>query len=367
MPKQIYTSFVSPISSKPYLPFDEGTQVVKSSSTASASTSPDYNRLYNNYYDTKPKPTDPPYWPTDIDNAKPKKKQRDIEVAHAMPNIRPSLPTFTQEDNTLSSVLRESLIRAFDEGTESPYDLKDSIIDGIERDIQDRVLAQLEAKQSQRKETALPDPDIIVKAIDKHLPAIIKECLKSSTRCYLAGSRIVRLLTRPKSPILMHWRNTDWDLFVHKDDAQNLPVMHNGNILEKGGKYDKFDGGNRISTVYYTTVEKIGLVNVIAGNYNKLEEVLQSFDFQFLQMGAFYNADGQPQFAILTAQAWYDLMHNIIRFQPKIGLNSLSRSGQIESATMRVAKYVARGFRDCTGLCENGVLGSFCSAFSNTN
>jgi hypothetical protein len=318
--------------------------------------------------DSQPQPYVRRHQPPGFENIS-KKKQADTEVAKAMPHT-PHPDIFAPSDNELITLLRDCLTKAFDEGAESPYDLKESIVDGIEREIQERVTVHLESEQrqkTQRTASVFPKLEEIVDAISPQIPDIIKESMRASNRCFLAGGKITKMLIRPNryTPTMHAWRESDWDLFVHTDDAQKLPVLHCSEtpIYEKNGPYDKFDRGNRITSVYYAKIKNLNLVNVIAGNYNKLEDVLESFDFRFLQMGAYYDSNEQLQFRVLTPQAWFDLMHNIIHYQDK---SKIENRGS-DLAIQRVAKYVARGFRDCTGLTEKGILQQWCIAFSNTD
>ena len=105
----------------------------------------------------------------------------------------------------------------------------------------------------------------------------------------------------------------------------------------------------------------VGIINVIAGNYECISDVFNSFDFRFLQTGLLWNViENKFQYVVHNSQAWSDLLHSIIRIQPKIKVDRFS-SKKYLATIERIKKYIARGFRDCTEIgIEAGLLNRYC-------
>jgi hypothetical protein len=307
-------------------------------------------------------------WGTRVIKRKPTKEIiEDVRVRK--PPVVP-MPPLAMKSLPFNEVVRKSLVKAFDEGVESPYDFRDAAIAEIMREVEqaaEKLAWPAEPKLA--KDVKFPSLEELIKTFEMHMPKVIAECLQSSKRAFLSGGSIIKILTSPRS-YSDNWKDCDWDIFVHKDDLDKLPLMRDP-LKDKMKPCDKVErdeygriiGGGTIYQTYKGSFLNVGKVNVIVGDYEKIEDVLNSFDFRFLQTGCLY-ADGVLEYVVLDHQAWSDLIHNIIRLNPAFESRDMTGQ-QIEDTMKRIQKYTTRGFRDCTGFTETGLLRQFCEPISN--
>ena len=286
-----------------------------------------------------------------------------------------STPKILETDKSFNELLQKSLMEAFDEGAESPCDFKESVVASLMKKIgeAERFLKANLTKQLTKDNTK---PTDIAANLSGFIPNLIKDCLRATPRAFLAGGSIVKMLTCPIHGMHSGWDDArnDWDIFVHTDDVSKLPVMVEPLIermmvksLKENGLYNNAGIAPDIVPIeklYLGKIPGTGLVNIIIGRYEKIEDVLDSFDFRFLQTGCRWSAaTSKLEYIILNDQAWSDLTHNIIHIQPKINPYHFT-SQKLDGLRSRIQKYCARGFRDCTNYIEEGFLNRICAKIS---
>lgn len=304
-------------------------------------------------------------------------KKLKMEAKHKK-QTRPVKATRPDEFD-LMPILTSGLERAFDEGAESPYDLRDDTIRDILTEMNDRAAQETKAIEDKRKTKIQGSIEFndITDAIESAIPEPVRSLLQSTEKCWLAGGAIPRILLKSNADT---WKNSDNDIFIHKGklSIKHVKELSLKEVTKDTGPYASPDGRfhhKRIRSMWECDAIHSHMkshhnpqkLNVISGDYNSLLDVLTTFDFTFLQCGFYYekNADGAylPRFSIMNLQTYADLMHNVIRLTPaaKSNAESLRKIGHLKG---RIKKYIKRGFRDCTGLVERGLLPKYCSAFS---
>ena len=272
------------------------------------------------------------------------------------------------KDDEKVEFLRQGLLRAFDEGNESPYDLREGIVENILRDM------DLEAK----KKRSQPDQgiaDLLCSYIDQKLPIRIKHILKQSEKIWLCGGSIIRVLIQSKaakSPIgdpwtlldtsQSGWLNSDWDFFCGEDELKKESrafAEYEVTPYPAGKNYIDSSLRRNIKRVYSAFGQngkyKNGRpINIIISDFNSISDILCGFDLQCIQIGFSYKA-GHPKLQVASAEVLTDILLGLIRLNPEINFNKLS-SRQKDKTMGRVRKYIGRGFRDLTGLEEQGLL-----------
>lgn len=246
-------------------------------------------------------------------------------------------------------VLQQKLSQAFDEGNESPYDLKEGII----RDI----LKEFE-KPTFGKPT-IPSHEQIVQQLNKTIPPEIKQIMLNSTPStpiFLSGGSLIKTLLQTNA-----WNSDNWDFYTSWNGFENMKRHVSSIKIKTRASYhnSKNQISKRIAATFsgYANSKKgpfLYKIDTIVGNYLKPQDVVEDFDFTFLQCVCYYDAKGTIKFEIMNQQTMSDLLHNVIRLSPKIKTTN-------SDTKQRVLKYIKRGFRDCTGLVETGLLNQYCS------
>jgi len=108
----------------------------------------------------------------------------------------------------------------------------------------------------------------------------------------------------------------------------------------------------KITSTWYCTPKGFRQsINIIVGNFDSINDVYDSFDFRFLQMGCFVDGD-KLNLSIDSMESWVDLTQNIIRWNDKVS----NKTKNSDKTRKRIIKYINRGFRDGTGVVEKGIL-----------
>ena len=262
--------------------------------------------------------------------------RRDV-LSTKTPKPRPLVP--------YDGILREALSEAFDEGVESPYDLKDDTIE--------RIVHRAGQKIGEENTNILSDGHkmALMDGLFSQCPSTITEILETGHRVWLSGSQIVRMLLGHPSNT-QHWIKADWDIFCHKDDLKNLSIYKS---LQRGPQNEYTHA--KIDNTFHCWVSNDGgkysaHINVVAGNFEKAEDVVKGFDFQFLRNAYYFDSIWRLH---MEKEAWSDLKDGIIRLNPNRSYDHPT-CGKLMKLRDRVFKYIGRGFRDYTSIIENGPL-----------
>ncbi len=261
------------------------------------------------------------------------------------------------KDEEVLDFLRSNLLKAFDEGHESPYDLRESVVEELLKVMDTTVAAkrQIENMRGMQSVADIPNQRQITESVIEGIPSAILGWMTLDSKIWLCGGSIIKLLIRPSA--LKSWNGSDWDLFCSESAWQKLPFWKNNGAgndsLTVGNPYDglMYDNKKIKSTWCCTPKGFRQPINIIVGNFDSISDVYDSFDFRFLQMGCSIDGD-ILNLSIGSMESWVDLTQNIIRWNDKVS-NKTKNSDQ---ARKRIIKYINRGFRDGTGVVEKGIL-----------
>jgi len=281
------------------------------------------------------------------------------------PTIRRKAPDLSELSplTLMAADLKATLGTAFDEGAESPYELRDGVVRGL--------LKKLDEKKkdtSQKMPLSQEAKDCIARGIHLAIPEVVADNLKVANRVWLAGGRIPQLLINVNEKYGI-WGCPDWDIFCHSDVAMKLPIA--GTMVAKDSQRyanlrkvnNKINGVFQATHYYKTPSGATGAIalNIITGKFMGPEDVINSFDFKFLQ-ATFSFIDGKPRFQVYP-DAWHDLLYGIIRFTENVTPSAPKKGNTgFEAKAKRITKYVRRGFRDCTGTVCKGILADYITA-----
>ena len=207
----------------------------------------------------------------------------------------------------------------------------------------------------------IPNQRQITESLVDGIPADILGWMALDSKIWLCGGCITRLLIRPGE--LKSWCSSDWDLFCSESAWKKLPFRKNTKCLfNSNNAYSElmYDNKKISSTWDYRPKGFKRAVNVIVGNFNTINDVCNSFDFRFLQMGCFIE-DMALNFSIGSMESWADLTQNIIRWSDGAS-NKTKNSSKVRK---RIIKYINRGFRDGTGVVEKGILSQYGASLSH--
>lgn len=225
-------------------------------------------------------------------------------------------------DSALKALLRE----AFDEGAESPYDLREEAVNRISEKggaihLQRPVLED---------QTWLGGP--FARQLAESLPVPVKKLLKVD-QTYLCGGSILRTMLNQEKM----W-DGDWDIFC--TEAAFSAAQFDEVRTQEVNLADEYQTKNYRGKTFGLTHP----INVIVSDtFTSPEAILKTFDLTIVQW-ALKAADNKVmlktyrQSIIDTVLGQIHLVRSSLATQPK--------------TKQRIAKYVERGFRDCTGICE---------------
>lgn len=237
--------------------------------------------------------------------------------------------------------LKTALEQAFDEGSRSPYDLRDDIVQELLKKV---------------PSTIPPMTSDNLSAIYWGLPSVINTIL-SSTLCYFSGGNLLRLFVDPTNKS-KKW-NGDWDIYCDESNFKELSC--HPNLIKYKDDYGKTTSwetyrctykekrlaGNSLQCTSYD-------INIIVGDFKNYFDVVKDFDIRLLQMTLWYENNNVCFFA--HRKTWEDFNQNTLYLNPS-GVKNLKKT------SLRIRKYIARGFRDRTGLIECPAFINYCDDF----
>ena len=279
----------------------------------------------------------------------PNKYERKVKILADVPKKR----TKSKDDEVLD-FLRSTLLKAFDEGNESPYDLRENIVEELLKEIDTEAAGrQMKNMQEVKSVADIPNQQQITEHVIKGIPPVLLEWMMLDKNIWLCGGCIIRLLTKPTA--LKAWNGTDWDLFCSVSASKKLPCWMDAANMSRGESYGGLYNDKKIGATWYYQPKNLRRpVNIITGNFRNIGDVYDGFDFRFLQMGCFVDG-GTMNFSVKSVESWVDLTQNVIRWSDKV--SSSAKSG--DKARKRIIKYINRGFRDGTGVVEKGILSKY--------
>jgi hypothetical protein len=218
--------------------------------------------------------------------------------------------------------IKDLLEEAFEEGVGSPYEMKKQIVDNL--------YAKIETKS-----TCVVKTDSInelAKDIHKNIPLTVLRILEHSNT-WLSGSSLLNLLIRSSSG---EWSYSDWDIYCNTSilshlDLSSFKIVNDYNISNLHYK----------GSLHNCKIDLIGI-----NDLNNIQQVFDTFDINLVKI-AFFLEKGKPKL-VADKDCLNDLVLGQIRIKNKSIIN--------EQTISRVLKYNKRGFRDLTGLVEQGVL-----------
>jgi len=244
------------------------------------------------------------------------------------------------------SNLKQAVEEAFEEGTQSPCDLKDSVVDDLVKKFGSGGL-----------DIDLLSKDAAIR-VSNNAHDIIKEILTacnevSPNSAILTGGAIVRCLMRTKSDYRQNWSDSGNDMFIDtavinflKDycGSKNYKLGRSSSRrINRPHPLGLRDWNFKISDSKY--------ISILEGQFsNNIENMTKHNDLTISQF-AFYKEN--KSFKIHgSEESWHDLMHNLIRFSK----NYSPEKEEGKSVRRKVVKYIRRGFRDTTGTVEQGTF-----------
>lgn len=261
----------------------------------------------------------------------------------------------------LSQTLELYLTKAFEEGLESPYDLKDEIVTELVEKLNKIIISEQTPSINYHENVVNTLPVDIANKLLYYLPKSIRETLQRSSKIFFSGGGLVRLLIDSNSPNA--WNDSDWDIFISDEVFwPKLPIASSYHFKQSlkpyGDTHNHRIFHNKISKTYYndkrissqTPNNKYsGQINLIIGKFNCLQDVLNCFDFTFLQTGLYVDDSGVAVYKALSPSCLNDLLDRNI----KLSNNSRLVNSQCKD---RVKKYITRGFKDSTYIVEKGFI-----------
>lgn len=248
-----------------------------------------------------------------------------------------------ENDENLEAFVEKNISEAFDEGNESPYDLKDVIVESITR----KITSKLSEKEQSNDGLSISMPNkkekfLIIEQVYNALPVVVKRAMRESPKCFFSGGMLASILIGKTFDL-----SCDYDLFVDTQDEAKVkkaiapytsPIHTLGPSSYDGEKYKN----------YYLKIDgektKHSKINIISGDFNSFKDVVESFDFSFLQMAANFNSFGSRlEFNILNKEAWKHLILRVICFS-----KSFKKDKKSKKQILRIEKYKMRGFYDAT-------------------
>lgn len=229
--------------------------------------------------------------------------------------------------------LKTALEQAFDEGSQSPYDLRDSIVQELLKQVPSASYPTMSQKY--------------LKSMYNCLPLPIIEILKS-TPCYLSGGSLLKLLVDVSGD---QWNDSDWDIFCDQANFKQLSC-YNKLLKVLKSDYEDKNWGNYVYNIPHKAIPGFKIrpdlnINVIVGDFKTVASIVNTFDIRLLQM-ALWIQDKKLYFFTYN-KAWEDFNRNVLILNDA-SIHSTSKTHN------RVKKYITRGFRDQTGLIESPIF-----------
>ena len=229
-------------------------------------------------------------------------------------------------------LLKKILRKAFNEGAEAPFDLREEIVESLSNkinlnnSIQGNPLEPIDPELAKR----------IATEIDKNLNNHIKELLKIAP-CWLCGGSALEPLIVGNAKT---WKN-DYNFFC--SDINQIPFI--------GIQLEHINYGN--DTTCWSYNENGNKIQIISSEqYLNPITVINKFDLSICQIAFWY--DGSPN-VFVYKNTWQDIILGQIKY---IGIKPIDELSQqnLNKLIARIHKYISRGFRDCTGLIEKGIV-----------
>lgn len=224
--------------------------------------------------------------------------------------------------------LKTLLLQAFDEGASSPCDLRESIVDALLKDVPEGQMNKL------------PDLERMTKTIAEYLPPPIREVVKYQN-IWLCGGGVLHVLCNPHARDFKDsWKNSDWDFFCAPKMFDNW--YNQSNQLRQLNVNKTSDQYKFTNITGYIESHKVNFI--LSKEFTSPIGIISDFDLTLVQ---FAYSEGS---LTLGPNTWRDILAGQIRLTRPVG------NTQVNKVANRVRKYISRGFRDCTGLVEQGLL-----------
>ena len=262
---------------------------------------------------------------------------------------------------TPSNDLKEAIALAFDEGAESPFELKQQIVNDI---------TKLFEYNPTQKLIHNIDLDQWANYVWNRLPTIVKNILQVHQRIYLCGGSILKHLIASKNG----WLKSDYDLFYHKDyhpavklylpGATSTASIY-GNLTEKQNieLINKFMVHEAYNHKVYAKYGKFSLNTIqLSKLVTRPSEITDNFDLQMCQIALYWqpssalnNYEESKPKIIASDNTICDILQRRINLSQKFK-ETQDPEQSYPMLIKRIKKYIQRGFHDNTRLVEQGIL-----------
>ena len=258
------------------------------------------------------------------------------------PNYTPlQFPTRKKQSNSVPlDQIKSSLETAFDEGAESPYSLKDQIVERLYNS-----LARSSAEPQLIKKV---NADLTAKLICKTIPTIIQTMLVN-TRLALCGGSILKHMISPN----FGWKSSDYDIFGYYKDIETIK-LNEKTEKKRVNPYGSLGAAQHISyTKKITTKTPTGecIINLIALDKKMPPDlIIEKFDLQMCQIALIINDNGSK--LIASPQTFDDIVAR------RINLSTYQKGRPFDNPNIcdRIKKYIKRGFHDQTKLVQKEAI-----------
>jgi len=272
--------------------------------------------------------------------------------------------------------LRSLLLKAFDEGAESPYDLRENIVNSL--------IGEVIEHSKEEDDRFVELKGFYRMSVVSNLPEVITKALLTSN-AWLCGGAVLNCMINAN---LKTWtENSDWDLFCNEEDFGKLSHFCNvqinsprpSSVMPRPGWHDDNAWGDGRDDDFMSELQNVinvtdddynfaeglevwsgvmrGLdqtVQVIKGNFATFGDIVRNFDLALVQVGIRHQKDSGFQL-VATKEAWDDMTQGIIHFAKNFNYQSC-KARQRDKTKKRIIKYIRRGFRDGTRIVETGIL-----------
>lgn len=216
---------------------------------------------------------------------------------------------------------------AFEEGARSPYEMKQYVVDELLVKLQSNLSPGSKAGNLQE----------VANIIAKALPAPVRSIV-TNHEAWLCGGSVLRAIVDPLNKTAA-WKTSDYDIYCTLEQFKLMPVQ-----AEEDDKHYMNKNKEQFKT-YRTVWQGCELNVIVAPQYTNPLHILQDFDLSIVKFA--YSERPKPTL-VTYRQSWVDVCTGQIHIaDPK------NRTPQTVN---RIKKYIKRGFRDCTGLVETGLL-----------
>ena len=179
--------------------------------------------------------------------------------------------------------LEEIISKAFDEGADSPYDLKDDIVSSLVDETGH--LGHQTNKIEKFKERA-----------QKHIsiPSLLLSLMKlNHGNVWLAGGAILYKLIKPTYHVDKAWQNRDFDLFCNPEGhvrlKSQLNKLNKNNVPTYNNEKYKNTFDKQFGSIERYKINGLSkTVNVIVGDFENINTIFESFDLTICQIAIKY-------------------------------------------------------------------------------